>query len=361
MSVPGLAQTSVPSPQQTYGARNDVVAWAEAWAEARGVEPGWALQQLARARYVPAVSRLMMPPPAGVAKDWKAYRSRFLDAPRVQAGVAFWRAHESLLEQAHARWGVPPAMVVGILGVETYYGRITGQFRVIDALATLSFDFPTGRRDRTPFFQAQLGEYLHWCHREQLDCQALLGSYAGAMGWPQFMPESIVRWAIDFDEDGHIDLMKSPADIIGSVAHYFAAHGWQRDMPTHHEVVPPTDANALATLLGPDIKPTFSVQAMQGLGATFKTDAAQNHPGPLALVELHNGTHGAPSYVAGTENFYVVTRYNWSSYYALAVIELGEAVQRAMHQPTMQQPSVVTPVARTKKKGRAPRTVARAP
>jgi membrane-bound lytic murein transglycosylase B len=216
--------------------------------------------------------------------------------------------------------------VVGIVGVETYYGRMTGNFRVIDALATLSFDFPAGRRDRSAFFASQLEEYLLWCLDQGIDPVSVLGSYAGAIGLPQFMPGSINRWAVDFDDDGRIDLLRNAADVVGSVAHYMAAHGWQRDMPTTFDVIVPADTGSRATLLAPDIVPTFTAAQMQSLGVVLRGREARAHAGPLALVELSNGDK-APSYIAGTENFYVVTRYNWSSYYAMAVIELGHAVR----------------------------------
>jgi membrane-bound lytic murein transglycosylase B len=210
------------------------------------------------------------------------------------------------------------------VGVETYYGRHTGNFRVIDALATLSFDFPTGRKDRSAFFRSELEAFLSWCAREGVDPQLQKGSFAGAMGLPQFMPSSIGKFAVDMDGDGHIDLQNSGADVVGSVARYLADAGWQRDMPTHFEVAVPVDASDRAVLLGPDILPSFSATQFAERGAELN-DAGRRHIGPLALVELQNGDRAA-SYIAGTQNFYAVTRYNWSSYYALAVIELAQAL-----------------------------------
>jgi len=195
---------------------------------------------------------------------------------------------------------------------------------VLDALATLSFDFPAGRRDRSPYFRSELEELLVLARREGKDPASLRGSYAGAWGLPQFMPGSINRHAIDYDQDGRIDLMHSPADVIGSVANYMANHGWQRGMPTHFSVLPPADAAARTTLLGPDILPSFTATQMSSLGAELDA-AGQAHGGQLALVELQNGAD-APQFVAGTANFYAITRYNWSSYYAMAVIELGAAL-----------------------------------
>ena len=311
----------------TYGRRDDLMRFAAEVAERNGWELSWVEEQLAGARYVPAVARLVMPPPAGTAKNWAAYRARFVERERIAAGVAFWRANEAWLAQAEQRWGVPPQIVVGIIGVETFYGRVMGTHRTVDALATLAFDFPAGRRDRSAFFREQLEELLLWCQREQRDPQMVRGSYAGAVGLPQFMPGSINRYAIDFDDDGRIDLNASAADTIGSVAHYLAAFGWQRDLPTHYGVAAPVEVRDRALLLVPDIVPTFTSAQFADAGAVLDGDAARAHDGLLALVELQNGD-AAPSYVAGTSNFYAVTRYNWSSYYAMAVIELGAAVAR---------------------------------
>jgi membrane-bound lytic murein transglycosylase B len=311
-----------------YGRHPAALAFAEAVAERQGLSLGWLQRQLAQAQRVEAVRRLIMPPPVGVAKNWAAYRARFVEPQRIAAGAAFWRSNERALAEAHARWGVPPEIVVGIIGVETYYGRITGSFRVIDALATLAFDFPPGRRDRSAFFADELEAYFAWCNDEGIDPASRKGSYAGAMGLPQFMPSSIRRWALDFDGDGHIDLINSTTDVVGSVAHYLAAFGWERELPTHFAVTPPPEGAGRTRLLAPDIVPSFSAREFTDEGALLPA-AALAHEGPLALVLLENG--GAePSYVAGTRNFYVVTRYNWSSYYALAVIDLGAAVREQM-------------------------------
>ena len=311
----------------TYGGREDVMRFADEIAQRHGLQRDWVAGQLAQSRYVPQVARLMMPPPAGTAKNWAAYRARFIEPQRIQAGVQFWNANAATLARAEAQYGVPAAVIVGIVGVETFYGRITGGFRVLDALATLSFDFPTGRRDRTPFFRDELAHYLQLCQREQWDCAAMKGSYAGAMGLPQFMPSSIMKYAVDYDRDGRVDLWNSAADVVGSVANYLAVFGWEPGLATHFAVAPPVDAQARALLLGPDIVPSFTAAEFAAQGAELAT-GGQRHSGLLALVELQNGD-AAPSYIAGTQNFYVITRYNWSSYYALAVIELGEAVRRA--------------------------------
>ena len=317
--------------QVIYGQREDAMALADALAQQFNLDATWARAQLAQARFNPTVARLIMPPPAGTAKNWAAYRARFIEPDRVRAGVAFWATHERWLAEAEQRFGVPASIVVGIIGVETFYGRITGNFRVLDALATLSLDFPKGRKDRSEFFRDELGQFLKLVHAEQLSATAIKGSFAGAIGLGQFMPGSINRHAVDFDGDGHIDMAaaadKPAADVIGSVAHYLARHGWQRGVPTHFGIKPPVDTADRAALLAPDILPSFTAAQMAERGAVLDAAGAA-HTGPMALVELQNGD-AAPSHVAGTQNFYAVTRYNWSSYYALAVIELGQAVAAA--------------------------------
>jgi membrane-bound lytic murein transglycosylase B len=326
---PARAAAADAAPLGGYAHSEKGRAFAAEWAAERGGDAAWVLRQLAAARRVAAVQRLVMPPPAGTAKNWAAYRERFVEPQRVAAGLAWWRQNEAWLAEAEARWGVPPEIVVAIVGVETYYGRIVGRFRVLDALATLAFDFPTGRSDRSAFFRSELGEFLAWTQREGLDPTSVTGSFAGAIGLPQFMPGSINRYAVDFDGDGHVVLRGAEGaapDVVGSVAHFLAQHGWQAGLPTHYGVRVPVDTADRAFLLGPDIVPTFTAAEFAERGAELDA-AGRLHEGLLALVELQNGA-AAPSYVAGTKNFYVVTRYNWSSYYALAVIDLAAALRR---------------------------------
>lgn len=309
-----------------YAQRPEARILAQQIASETGLDPAWTWRALSQARYREAAARLMMPPPAGTAKNWAAYRSRFVEPIRVRAGVAFWKQQEAALQRAQATYGVPADVIAGVLGVETIYGRQTGQFRVLDVLTTLTLDFPKGRSDRSPYFRSELAEFLQLCWEQGLQPETVLGSYAGAIGWPQFMPGSIRRHAVDFDGDGRIDLQRSPVDAIGSVANYLARHGWRTGWASHFDVRPPENREALDKLLAPDIVPSFSPQEMQSLGAALPA-AALAHPGSLALVLLQNGA-AAPTLIAGTQNFYAITRYNQSSYYALAVIQLGEAVQR---------------------------------
>ena len=309
-----------------YGSREDVMRFATDVAVRRALDADATRVALSQARFIPSVAKYIMPPPAGTAKNWSAYRARFVEPMRLKAGAAFWAANEAWLQRAEDRFGVPPEIIVGIVGVETIYGQQMGGFRIIDALATLSFDFPTGRRDRSAFFREELENYLVLCKQQGVDPLSWRGSYAGAIGMPQFMPSSILAHAVDFDGDGHIDLHNDAADVIGSVANFLANHGWQRGLPTRFDVEVPVDTTERALLLAPDILPSFTPQEFAAHGAVLDA-AGKAHAGKLALIELQNGD-AAPSYVAGTENFYAITRYNWSSYYAMAVMAVGEAVRR---------------------------------
>jgi len=312
----------------------EVSLWAQDAATRLQLDPAWVQQTLAQAQRLPVVEKLVLPPASPVAKDWGAYRARFIEPVRIQAGQRFWRQHQATLARAEREYGVPAAIIVGIIGVETLYGQNTGNFRVVDALSTLAFHFPLAHpraADRQAFFRSELEQFLLLTSRSGADPLAIRGSYAGALGLPQFMPSSWAKFAVDFDGDGRIDLFGSPADAIGSVANYFKAFQWRTGMPTHYPVTLTPGQTDMDTLMAPDILPTFSVASFMAKGAALE-GAALNHTGPLALIELRNGPN-APSYVAGTENFYVITRYNWSSYYAMAVIELAEAVGREMNKP----------------------------
>lgn len=330
-------EKAAPAPEVLYASRPDALRFADDLAVRRGLDREWVRQAIGQARFLPQVPRLMVPAPKGTPKNWAAYRARFVEPVRIRAGVRFWNEHAATLARAERKYGVPAEIIVGILGVETLYGQHMGGFRVMDALATLAFDFPAAHpraAERQAFFQGELEQLLSLADRTGTDPFALRGSYAGAMGLGQFMPSSWARWAVDFDGDGRIDLFQSPADAIGSVANYFKAHGWVTGLPTHYALAFDETRLRLPELLAPDILPTFDAAAMEERGARPLPDegpgsaTAPETAGPFALIELQNG--GAPAtYVAGTRNFYVVTRYNWSSYYAMAVIDLGREVAAA--------------------------------
>jgi membrane-bound lytic murein transglycosylase B len=314
-----------------YGQTTEAIALADELAQQYHLPKAWAREQISKAQYLKGVPKMVLPSTVPTAKNWRAYRERFIESRRIEAGTQFWQTHQIALTRAEQTYGVPAEMIVGIIGVETFYGQNMGNYRVLDALTTLTLNFPSSHpraAERQAFFKSELGHFLAQAHNQ--GDASVTGSFAGAMGWPQFMPSSVAKFAVDFDGDGRIDLRNSPVDAIGSVANYFKAFGWQTGMPTHYPVGFDEARLDKPTLLAPDILPSFSVSNFTAKGVVLDEQALK-HNGQLALVELFNGDE-SPSYVAGTDNFYVVTRYNWSSYYALAVIELGQAVkaQRAL-------------------------------
>lgn len=314
-----------------YALSDSAMRFADELAERENLPRPWVRDAIGQALFNPDVQRLMRPAASSFAKNWALYRSRFIEPVRIRAAVRFWRAHRATLARAQGEYGVPPEIVVGILGIETLYGRHMGNFRVLDALATLTFDFPPEHPDyatRQSYFAGELGSFLNLCRAGGLPPGQPRGSYAGAMGMPQFMPSSWLRYAVDYDGDGRIDLAGSPADAIGSVANFLQGHGWNPDLPaTHYPVRLAPDAD-LPALRAPDIVPTFTPTELAARGAT-PLEGGPQHPGLLALIELQNGDpaqpgSAPPTYLAGTQNFYVITRYNHSAYYAIAVIELGQ-------------------------------------
>ena len=327
-----------PAASSRYAERAEALSLADEIAQQQSLDRAWVREQIGAAQFLPSVVRLMRPAPSGMPKNWAAYRARFIEPVRLKAGLRFWQAHHDTLVRAEREFGVPASLIVGVIGVETLYGQHTGNFRIIDTLSTLALDFPAEHpraATRQQFFRDELGQFLRLTRQEGLDPQTLRGSYAGAMGWPQFMPSSWRQYAVDFDGDGHIDLFRNVADVIGSVGNYFKAFGWQTGLPTHYPVSFDPARLDKAALLAPDILPSFGVEDFTAKGAVLEGPALQ-HTGKLALIELQNGSQ-PPSYLAGTDNFYVVTRYNWSSYYALAVIELGQTVQALVEQTERRQ------------------------
>ncbi|MGA7181188.1 MAG: lytic murein transglycosylase B [Thiobacillaceae bacterium] len=311
-----------PPVEETYAGRPEVDAFSRELAR-QGMDAAFVTATLQQARKLEAVRNAVRPLQAGVRRNWRAYRDQFIDAEHIQAGVKFWAENQAALARAASLYGVQEFVIVGILGVETLYGNNPGNYRVIDSLATLSFDYPEGSKDRSPYFRGQLAEFFQWCVRSQCEPLSVLGSYAGAIGMPQFMPENIDRFGVDFDGDGRINL-QAPADAIGSVARFLALHGWTPDLPPCYPVN--IEGAQLASLLGPDIVPTFTYWQLQAFGA--KPLAPLPPWERFALVELQNGD-GPSDHFIGSRNFFVLTRYNRSAYYAAAVLELGHAVEQA--------------------------------
>ena len=313
----------------SYANKTAVREAADTIAQKNGLSGTWVRATLAQARMLPEIVRAVTPAKDPSVRNWQVYRERMVDPVRIEGGVQFWLRNAKTLEYAERETGVPASVIVGILGVETIYGKHMGKYRVLDALATLAFDFPASHPKapaRAAYFLQELEAFLVWCKQTGRDPLSVRGSYAGAMGMAQFMPSSWQKYAVDFDADGRIDLFDNSKDAIGSIANYIAAFGWKRGMPTHYPLQLDAMRLDLPALLEKDILPSMSPALMAERGAILPAQALQ-HAGALALIELVNGAQASPSYVAGTDNFYVITRYNWSSFYAMAVIELGLAVQ----------------------------------
>ena len=248
--------------------------------------------------------------------------------------MRFWQQYGDTLRRAENEFGVPADVIVGILGVETIYGRDMGNFRVIDALSTLAFDYPDtpNREDRSTMFRNQLKDFLLWCRDTGTDTFSVLGSYAGAVGIPQFMPTSIREYAIDYDRDGHIDLRNSAVDAIGSVARFLQMHGWEPNRPVMWNIAGDADSQGIAAAAA-DGQPypgmTLSRLTRAGLALAPGVDTAREQETEVLMIDLP--TPGQPTeYRVGLRNFYVLTRYNRSFFYAAAVYELGQAVRQAM-------------------------------
>lgn len=287
-----------------------------------------------QAVYSATVARLIMPPATPGRKSWQAYRSRFIEPIRINAGIRFWQQHGDTLRRAESQFGVPASVIVGIIGVETIYGRDMGSFRVLDSLSTLAFDYPDtpNRAARSTLFRNQLQDYLLWCRDTGTDVFSVLGSYAGAIGIPQFMPTSLRDYATDFDGDGRIDLRNSPVDAIGSVARFLQLHGWENDRPVVWRIQPDEGSMGIAAAAG-DGEPwpgrTLDQLTRAGLRLNEPLNVAREGQTNVLVVDLP--TPGAPTeYMIGLRNFYVLTRYNRSFFYALTVYQLGEAVKAAM-------------------------------
>ena len=254
------------------------------------------------------------------AKPWHAYREIFITPARIRGGAAFAREHRPVLERVRARFGVPPEIVAAIIGVETFYGRYTGRFRVIDALSTLAFFSPR----RAEFFRRELEQYLLFLREEDRSTADLKGSYAGAIGIPQFIPSSYRAYAVDFDGDGRRDLSASVDDALGSVGSYLSRHGWRAGEPVALRVMA-LEPERAAPLAG-ELRPELAWRDLEAAGVRTGDDAPPPAPDtPVALVRL-DGAEG-PEYWAGFRNFYVITRYNRSALYAMAVHQLAVAIR----------------------------------
>jgi membrane-bound lytic murein transglycosylase B len=278
--------------------------------------------------YVEKVVKLINPAPSGKSKNWTAYKSRFVEPLRIRTGLLFWEKYETELRRAQVEFGVPPEIIVGILGVETIYGRSPGNIRVMDALTTLAFAYPetANREDRMRYFRDELEHILLYSRENNIDPLSVSGSFAGAIGYPQFMPSSIRRFAVDFDGDGRIDLRNSPADAIGSVASFLSQHGWTADLPLAYPVTVDKSAESeWKPLIGVVLAATNTTDEIGRAGVTLPVDISPTLM--VGLIDLEDGIYPT-QYWLGSANFFAITKYNRSFYYAMAVIELSKAIKQ---------------------------------
>ena len=255
------------------------------------------------------------------AKPWYDYRPIFITDKRIKGGIEFWKENEKLIAQASEQFGVDPQVIVAIIGVETLYGGLTGSYRVLDALTTLSFYYPDTGNDRSAFFSSELMNFFMLGDEERISLNDVKGSYAGAMGLGQFIPSSYREYAVDLDGDGRRDLWSSMADIIGSVANYLHRHGWEPGQPVTYPAIVSDDAD-MTLVTKRDFKPKKSVTEIAGGGFKSAEPVSGDTLAAVAGLEEEDGYH----YWLTFKNFYVITRYNRSPLYAMAVYELSEAI-----------------------------------
>ena len=291
-----------------------------------GLEEVEVRAMLAEAEYKQSIIDAISRPAEG--KPWHEYRKIFLTDKRINEGIDFWVENQALITAASQKFGVDEEIIVSIIGVETFYGRITGNYRTIDALTTLGLYYPQNlSSDRSEFFSKELMQFMQLAKQENLPQTETTGSYAGAMGMGQFMPSSYLEYAVDFDEDGSRDLWRSTADVVGSVANYLHRHGWQPGEPITTSARASKEA-AFSEISSSSYKPSISVAEWQDLGFRSSTEVAADMPaGVIKLVQEDRN-----SYWLVYKNFYVITRYNRSPRYAMAIFDLSQEIKKGKEQ-----------------------------
>lgn len=304
---------------ETLLARPELNVFINGMVEKHGFDKEQMLEVFRQVHLKPNIIEAMTRP--AETKPWNDYRAMFVNTIRINGGVQFWRENAGTLAYASKTYGVPESVIVAIIGVETLYGKYTGSYRVIDALSTLAFDYPR----RADYFRGELENFFVLTREEGIDPLSLKGSYAGAMGVGQFMPSSYLRYALDFDGDGHRDIGGSMADAIGSVANYFIAHGWQPDQPV--AVRAQVTGERYIELVNMGFNLTHSVDEMQEFGVTSSEPVVGSQQAMLIRLE----TSGEPEYWLGLNNFKAITEYNRSKFYAMSVYLLSREIQDAMN------------------------------
>jgi membrane-bound lytic murein transglycosylase B len=323
--LPVCTLQAAPPASSGWASRPEVVEFVREMVDKHGFEQAGLIDVFDRTRTADLALKLIAPPPATGKRSWSAYRARFVEPVRIRDGLRFWREQADPIRRASERFGVPQEIIVAIIGVETVYGRNTGDFKVMDALTTLAFDYPR----RAPFFREELEQFLLLSRDAAVDPLQWRGSYAGAIGLPQFMPGSIRRHAIDFDGDGRVDLRTSASDAVGSVARFLSNHGWRPGEPTYFQAIVEDEARARPAVEA-GVPPKLSLTELAALGVSSPQSIAGAEP--LSLIDLPDGDNPT-QYVLGTNNFWVITRYNRSYFYAMSVIDLARALKDAANAP----------------------------
>ncbi len=337
------AEPIAPAPQQTvekkrisqrYLNNPAIEAFISDLATRHHFEPSALRALFAQVKYSTLSVKLEQKTRAPSPRDWQAHRSRFLTAERISDGARFWRTHQATLRRAHQEFGVPPEIIVGIIGVETFYGRNKGNKCVLDVLTTLAFDYPTtpNQLQRMALFRQNLEDFLLWTRAASLDPTRILGSYDGGIGLAQFMPSSIRQYAIDYDGDQKVDLYTSAADAIGSIANYLLQHGWEADRPVIWDVASDNRSLGIA-----QAEADGKIEPRQPLGHLLKAGLLLNETfNPEAelstlvnIIDLPN-VKQPTEYKLGLRNFTVILKYNRSFFYALSVYQLGQQVKQCL-------------------------------
>jgi len=313
--------------------RADVKSFIDAMVDQYSFDKRQLRKLLSAAEIQPAILEAMERP-AEKAKPWYEYRSIFVSERRIREGTQFWLAHRQALDRASIRSGVAPEYLAAILGVETYYGRLTGSYRVLDALATLAFEYPA----RANFFRDELAQFMLLTREMKLNPLTIKGSYAGAMGAPQFMPSNYRRYAVDANADGRVDLWTNWADVCASVGNYLKEHGWNAGEPVLSEAS--VDADTATGLDGRTLALTDTVGSLQAKGVNFENSLLPDAPAMLIAADDADGVH----WRVGYSNFYVITRYNHSALYAMAVYELAAAIKQRVLENDAPRPGDTDPV-----------------
>ena len=307
-----------PALPANFAERPEVQRFVDTLVAKHGFDKAALLELFRQARFEPDVLKAILPPPTPATRSWQSYRARFIETRRIRKGLEFWQAHDTALRRATQTYGVPAEIIVAIIGIETFYGQNTGRYQTFSALATLAFDYPP----RADLFRRELEELLLLARERKTDPLAYTGSFAGALGLPQFLPSSLRRYAVDFDSDGAIDLTGDADDAIGSVANFLSEHGWQKGgavaLPARIK------GSAYTELADGRVDPQYTPSDLAAHGIKASRPLAADVK--VALIDL--ATPDKPTeYWLGFQNFYTITRYNRSSFYAMSVFQLGEKLR----------------------------------